>query len=120
MPAKRKCTCATVKGNQCSINARAKKRYCGHHEPCKRQWINPPATKRSRNTTEKKEPQASQANNLNEEAYGMVKHGQPQKCFDFILFSDHIITVQKIKNNIKTYYAQPMLVQDTQTISVLV
>ena len=73
MPAKRKCSCATVKGNQCSINARAKKMYCGHHEPCKRQWF--PATKRSRNTTD----------------------GQPQKCFDFILFSDE---------NAKTYLQQ--------------
>ena len=43
MSAKCKCTCTTVKGTQCSINARAKKKYCGHHEPCKRQWINPPA-----------------------------------------------------------------------------
>ena len=73
MLAKRKCTCATVKGNQCSINARAKEMYCGHHEPCKRQWF--PATKRSRNTTD----------------------GQPQKCFDFILFSDE---------NAKTYLQQ--------------
>ena len=74
MLAKRKCTCATVKGNQCSINARAKKMYCGLHLPCKRKWINSPAYKRSINA-----PQAS---------------GQPLKCFDFILLSDE---------NAKTY-----------------
>ena len=40
---KRQCMCATVKDTQCSINARAQKKFCGRHEQCRRRWINPPA-----------------------------------------------------------------------------
>ena len=36
MPTNHQCSCKTLKNSQCSFSARASKKYCGHHEPCKR------------------------------------------------------------------------------------
>ena len=35
MSTNRRCSCKTLKNSQCSFNARASKKYCGHHDQCK-------------------------------------------------------------------------------------
>ena len=39
MPTNRQCSCTTSKDTQCSFHVRGRKRFCGHHEECKRAWL---------------------------------------------------------------------------------
>ena len=51
------CSCKTLKQSQCSFNASASKKYCGHHEPCKR-----PITKAVKKSTNPKKKTSSKTN----------------------------------------------------------
>ena len=82
MSANHQCSCKTLKNSQCSFNARASKKYCGHHEPCKRpmETKSSAVKKRTKNRSSKKSVELSKqilqldaARKVSEAYYKMVE-----------------------------------------------